>query len=38
MDDVPTYKLKDENLLKELTKSHGESPYYEGVEELINHY
>ena len=36
MDEVPAYRLKDDDLLKELTKSHGESPYHEGIENLTD--
>ena len=37
MDEIPTHRLRDNDLLKELTKSNGESPYYEGIENLTDY-
>ena len=37
MDEIPTHRLRDNDLLKELNKSNGESPYYEGIENLTDY-
>jgi len=37
LDEIPTHRLRDDNLLKELNKSHGDSPYYEGIENLTDY-